>query len=795
MAYVAWFKDLDENSLPVAGGKGNNLGIMFNLGLPVPGGFIVTAQTYKEFVETTQINDKIFAILKGLDVNDTEDLQKRTTKIQELIISTPVPENIAEEIKECYEVLSLDKKHATELVDSKDVFVAVRSSATAEDLPEASFAGQQATLLNVRGKEDLVKAVKECWASLFTARATYYRVKNNFPHDKVLIAVVVQRMVNSTKSGIMFTINPSTNKKDEIVIEAVYGLGEAIVSGSVNPNLYIIDKASREIKTIEVKKQDWGLFRDENGHNVKREISDADKKSQTITDREIKELARLGQKIENHYGKPQDIEWAIEGDNVMIVQARAVTTFKEESEEKCDEKEAEKGTCLPSGKEEGEILLKGETASKGIYSGKVILVKEMSELDKVQKGDVLVTRMTTPDMVPAMQKAGAIVTDEGGLTCHAAIVSREMGTPCIVGTEVATSVLKDKELVTVNATQGIVYAGKVGSDQEKETQKNLRSAQGKFAPAGEIITATQVKVIMDLPDMAERAADTGADGVGLVRLEIMIANGGIHPAEYIRQGKDGDYVKLLKDGIGKIAKAFHGKPVWIRCSDMRTDEYKNLKGAEQEPKETDPMIGWHAIRRLLDEPKILQAEFQAVKELHDEGNKNVGVMLPFVIRTDEVKKAKEIMRDIGLEPCRDVDFGVMIETPASCWIIEELCKEGINFISFGTNDLTQLTLGIDRNNSRIAKLFDEMHPAVLGELAKVIKTCKKYDVQTSICGQAGSRPEMANFLVHQGIDSISANVDAVDEIRHVVARTEKKLMLDADRAEIEEMNEKDFEEE
>jgi len=793
MSYIAWFKDLDENSLPVAGGKGNNLGIMFNLGLPVPGGFIVTAQTYKKFVEKTQIKDKIFAILEGLDVNNTGDLQKRTKEIRDLVVATPVPEDIAEEIKESYEVLAIEKNHASELVDTKDAFVAVRSSATAEDLPEASFAGQQATFLNVHGKDALVQAVKECWASLFTARATYYREKNNFPHDKVLIAVVIQRMVNSTKSGIMFTINPATNNKDEIVIEAVYGLGEAIVSGSVNPNLYLVNKSNREIKKIEVKKQDWGLFRDENGKNVKKEISDNDQKSQTITDREIKELARLGQKIEDHYGKPQDIEWAIEGDSVLVVQARAVTTFKEEDKE-CDEKDVKEGKCVPTGKEEGDILLKGETASKGVYSGKVKLVKEMSELDQVKQGDVLVTKMTTPDMVPAMQKAGAIVTDEGGLTCHAAIVSREMGTPCIVGTEVATSVLKESEMITVNATQGIVYAGKIETEEAKEDQERREQVQGKVVPVGEIVTATQVKVIMDLPDMAERAAATGADGVGLVRIEIMIANGGVHPAEYIRQGQEKDYVNLLKEGIGKIARAFQTKPVWIRCSDMRTDEYRNLQGADQEPEESDPMIGWHAIRRLLDEPKILQAEFQAVKELHDEGYDNVGVMLPFVIRADEVKKAKEIMREIGLEPCRDVDFGVMIETPASCWVIEDLCKEGINFISFGTNDLTQLTLGIDRNNSRIAKLFDEMHPAVLGELAMVIKTCKKYKVETSICGQAGSRPEMADFLVHQGIDSISANVDAVDEIRHVVARTEKKLMLDADREELAEHQKEETEE-
>ncbi|MBU0457726.1 MAG: phosphoenolpyruvate synthase [Nanoarchaeota archaeon] len=773
MSYIAWFKDLSKDSIAVAGGKGANLGEMFNIGLPIPPGFCVTAQTYKEYLEKTELKEKIMVFLKDLDVENNEQLQTTAKKIQELIISTPIPEEITEEIKDSYELLGAGK-NAHELVEAKEVFVAVRSSATAEDLPEASFAGQQATYLNVKGKDKVVSAVLACWASLFTARAIYYREKNHFKHSDVLISAIVQKMVNSDQSGIMFTINPSTNNDKELVIEAAYGLGEMIVGGEVNPDLYIIDKTNRKIKKIEVRKQEVGMFRDENGENIKRKIEDSLQSRQVIPETNIQELARLGRKIEEHYGKPQDIEWAIEKDQIFIVQARAITTFKAKTSE-------DKAGITEVAEEEGKILVKGETASAGIYSGVVKIIKDPSELNKIEKGDVLVTIMTTPDMVPAMQRAGAIVTDEGGMTCHAAIVSREMGIPCIVGTENATEVLKEGEIITVHATRGIVYEGKF------EVKKELAQAVTEEVSAGEeIITATEVKVIMDLPDLAEKAAATGADGVGLVRLEIMIANGGIHPAEYVRQGREQDYVNLLKSGIGKIAKAFRGKPVWVRCSDMRSDEYRNLEGGDKEPKETDPMIGWHAIRRLLDEPKILKAEFQAIKELHDQGLKNVGVMLPFVIRADEVAKAKEIMREIGLKPNKDVDFGVMIETPASCWIIEDLCMEGIDFVSFGTNDLTQLTLGIDRNNGRIAKLFDEMHPGVLGELAKVIKVCKKYNVTTSICGQAGSRPEMAEFLVHQGIDSISANADAVHEIRKVVARTEKKLMLDAEREELEE---------
>jgi pyruvate, water dikinase len=752
MDHIKWFKDITPDDLPSTGGKGLNLGIMYNLNINVPNGFCVTAQTYKEFVERTNIQSKIQNLLKGLDIEDTAKLQAIAKEIQDLIKSTKIPNDITQDIMYTYELLGTDNKKADDLVKSKEVFVAVRSSATAEDLPSASFAGQQATFLNVHGSGNVVNAVRDCWASLYTARAIYYRQKNKFDHSKVYICAIIQRMVNSEQAGIMFTINPSNNNGNEIVIEAVFGLGEMIVGGEIKPDLYIVDKQTKQITHTEVRRQEIGLFRNSQGDNEKQKIPVEMQDRQVIPDTHVLELARLGRKIEEHYKKPQDIEWAVEGNQVYIVQSRAVTTFKT--------KQADEQV------EVGKILLKGETASAGAASGPVRLVLDPSELSKVEKGDILVTGMTTPDMVPAMQRASAIVTNEGGMTCHAAIVSRELGIPCVVGTDHATDVLRDRQMITVHASKGVVYDGELKITQNKPTQ--LRDSS-------DIQTKTKVKLILDIPDVSARAASTGADGVGLVRLEIIIAAGGIHPAEYIRQGKEQDYINLLKDGIMKIAQAFKGKPVWVRCSDMRSDEYRNLIGGDKEPKESDPMIGWHAIRRLLDEPKILRAEFQAIRDLHYAGYKNVGVMIPFIIRTEELIAAKKIMREVGLEPCKAIDFGVMIETPASCWIIEDLCKEGISFVSFGTNDLTQLTLGIDRNNQRIAKLFDEMHPAVLGEIANVIKMCKKYNVQTSICGQAGSRPEMADFLVHQGVDSISANADAVEEIRKVVAATEKKL--------------------
>lgn len=757
MKRVLWFKDISKGDIAKAGGKGANLGEMYNCGFPVPPGFVVTAQTYKEFIERTGIKDKINQITSSINIEDTKQLQEKANEIQKLIVATEMPHDIKEEIIEAYESMEMVSSSSTdtkELIESsKELpFVAVRSSATAEDLPEASFAGQQATFLNIKGVDKIIETVSLCWASLYTARAIYYRGKNNFEHDKVLISDVVQKMVNSDTAGVMFSVNPATNNKDEIVIEAAYGLGETVVSGSVNPDMYIIDKKTLEIKQIEVKEQEFGLFRNpKTGKNFKKEFEGEEKKAQKLDEDQIIKLAKLAKNIEKHYGNAQDIEWAIEGDEIYIVQTRAVTTLKEEKEEDIDIKE--------------NVIIKGMTASPGIGVGPVTLIKDATELDRINKGDVLVTEMTNPDMVPAMKKAAAIITNEGGITCHAAIVSREMGIPCIVGAKNATSVLKENSIVTVYATKGTVYEGKVAESKSAVDYKQMK----------DIETKTKVGVILGMADFAEKAAATGAEGVGLLRLEFIIANGKIHPAEYIRQNRDEEYTNMLAEQIKRIAEAFKGKPVWIRTSDIRTDEYRNLEGGDKEPKESDPMIGWHGIRRSLDEQRILKAEFKAVKRLHELGYTNCGIMIPFVIRAEEVKQAKEILREVGLEPYKNIEFGVMIETPASCWVIEEICKQGVDFVSFGTNDLTQLTLGLDRNNERIQKLFDEMHPAVLGEIKKVMKICQQYNVKTSICGQAGSRPEMAEFLVKRGIHSISANPDAVHKIKEVVAEVEKKL--------------------
>ena len=777
--YVLWFDKINKDSIPLVGGKGANLGEMFNIGLPIPPGFVVTTTAFKEFLEQTGLGEKINALLKNIDIKDYDSLKKASEEIQKAIIAAPMPKEIEDEIIRAYEQLSLFEEEHHLLIlpkkHKKEVLVAVRSSATAEDLGGASFAGQQATYLNIKGKDKLIEAVKKDWASLYTARAIYYREKEGFDHSKVLIAVVVQKMVQSDISGIMFTANPVTNNLDEITIEAGFGLGEALVSGEVNPDLYIVDKKTMTIKHKEIHKQDIMIVRDENGTTKTVEVPEHLKEVQKMDDDLIIELAKYGLTIERHYGKPMDIEWAVEKGKIYIVQARPITTIKKKSSKDSVNVKEEKKL---------KELLRGLPASPGIASGRVKIIYSADEIDKIEKGDVLVTTMTNPDMVPAMEKAAAIVTDEGGITSHAAIVSRELGVPCIVGTERATKVLKNGQLVTVDAYKGVVYEGVLDNKKEKKRVISEINNEQLEKVIKEIealeTTATEIKLIQDVPHLAEKMAKLDVDGVGLMRMEFAVAEGGIHPAEYLRTGKIKDYEDLVYEKVKKTAKAFYPRPVWVRTLDMRTDEYTELKGGDKEPKEDNPMLGWHGIRRSLDQPELLEAELKAIKRLHDEGLTNVGVMFPFVIRAEEVRKAKEIMKKVGLDP-EKIEWGVMVETPAAVWTIEEIIKEGIKFISFGTNDLTQLTLGIDRNNERIAKLFSELHPAVIKEIEHVIKECKKHGVKTSICGQAGSNPIMAQKLVELGIDSISVNPDAVLKVKKAVARAERKLLLEGAR--------------
>ncbi|MEN6551534.1 MAG: phosphoenolpyruvate synthase [Methanobacterium sp.] len=760
MKLVEFFEELGKEDVDVAGGKGANLGELTNAGINVPPGFVITSETYDKFIKETGIFDEIMSILDAIDVNDTKELQGASARIKEIIMKAYVPDDIRTTVIEAYNALC-------QRIGKENAFVAIRSSATAEDLPEASFAGQQDTFLNIRGPEDVLIYVQKCWASLFESRAIFYREENNFDHSKVYIAVVVQEMVNAEKAGVMFTVHPSTGE-EQILLEAAWGLGEAVVSGTVTPDTYWVDKKTGKVFNCNISEKNTMFTKDPDaGKTVQLDVPEDLKNKRVLSDEEIAALTKLGARIQEHYDFPQDTEWAMENGKVFMLQSRPITTLGMNN-----------GTEAKEGAgEERTIITKGLGASPGMASGTVKIVKDTDELDKVGNGDILVTVMTTPDMVPAMKRANGIITDEGGVTCHAAIVSRELGISCVVGTGDATKILKENEMVTLDGNKGIVYKGKFEEAERKEAAEEQHAAVAQ-AP---ILTVTEVKVNVSMPEAAKKAAATGADGVGLLRTEHMMLTSGVHPKKFINDGKEDELIKILVENVLKVADEFYPKPVWYRTLDAPTDEFISLEGGEGEPYEHNPMLGWRGIRRELDEPEILRAEFKAIKKLHEQGYTNIGIMIPLVQHPDELRRAKQIAEEVGLKPQKNIEFGIMVETPGAALIIEDFIAEGLDFVSFGTNDLTQYTLAIDRNNENVAKLYSEGHPAVLKLLVRVIKICNEAGVKTSICGQAGSMPKIVEKLVEAGIESVSANTDAVATVRETVARVEKKLVLKAAR--------------
>jgi pyruvate,water dikinase len=753
MDAVVWLEEVGKNDLSVVGGKGSSLGEMINIGVPVPGGFAVTAQAFRDFINRAGIAKKLFEALE-VDVNQESELHRAEEMAKKLIMEARVPEDIETAIKSRYEELC--KR------EGEQVFVAVRSSATAEDLPDASFAGQQETFLNMRGAEDVFNAVRKCWASLYGARAIFYRVEQGFEHDKVNLSAIVQKMVDSEKSGVMFSSQPSTGEP-LVVIEGAWGLGESVVSGSVSPDNFVVDRKTKNIVSKYIATKEIMIIRDPATQKTVTVKVPAEKKDAIVlTDNEALELARYAEILEKHYGIPQDIEWGVEKNKIYILQSRPITTINNGKK---------KETAAVSGK----VLLTGLGAAPGVASGIVRLISSGRELDRVKQGDIMVTKMTMPDMVPGMKRAGAIVTDEGGMACHAAIVSRELGCPAVVGTKKATSLLKDGMEITVDGGKGIVYEGRVALAAPARPASAASAGGVVFTKP---ITATEIKVNVSEPDRAQAAAATMADGVGLLRIEHMILGLGKTPNWYIKSGKTEEYIDELVKGVKVVADAFYPRPVWVRTLDAPTDEFRAMEGGEGEPIEHNPMLGWRGIRRDLTETEHFRLEIRAFKKLHEMGATNVGIMLPMVQHVREFQKAKAIMFEENLD-LEKIDVGIMVETPGAALTIEDFIEDGIDFVSFGTNDLTQYTLAVDRNNENVAGLYSELHPAILKLIEYVVERCNEAGVKTSICGQAGSYPEMAKRLVEIGITSISANIDAVATVRETVARSEKILMLKA----------------
>ena len=686
-------------------------------------------------------------------MEDPVALDTKASACQKEIKKIELSKELKAEIFRFYERLS----------NGKNALVAVRSSATAEDLPEASFAGQQATFLNVRGKQELTSAILAAWASLFEARAIFYRQQQNFDHAKVGIAVPVQIMVQSETSGVMFTIDPVTNNKNTIVIEAVFGLGEMIVGGKLTPDHYEVDKRTISIKSKKIVSQNLQMILTKSGNQIVP-VAKAHQKAQKLPDEKITELAQIGKKIEKHYFFPQDIEWAYEKGKLYLVQTRPVTTTKTNIKE----------PDTPMTDEHlKDVILQGSPASPVIGTGKVTIIKSPKELNRVQKGDVLVTEMTNPDYVPAMKRAIAIVTDKGGRTSHAAIVSRELGIACVVGTGNATKKLKDGMVVTVDGAKGLVYKGTIQTEKKSLARRDLPEPSHAAAHK----TATKLYVNLAEPELAAQVAAKNVDGVGLLRAEFMLAQIGTHPKKYLEEKKQEEFKNILAEGLKRFARAFGNRPVIYRTSDLKSNEYRDLKGGSRyEPVESNPMLGYRGAFRYLKDPDTFKLELEAIKIVREK-HKNLHLMIPYVRSPKELRDTRAIVEETGLFEDKSFNFWMMAEIPANVIMLEDFIEVGIDGVSIGSNDLTMLILGTDRDNEEVAIEFNELDPAVLWALEKIVKTCEKFDVTCSICGQAPSiYPELTQKLVSWGITSISVNPDKIDSTREIIYQAEHKLV-------------------
>ena len=794
--FVKWFEDLQISDVPSVGGKNASLGEMIrNLGekgVNVPSGFAITAYAYKYTIEKAGVDQQIREILSDLDTHDVHNLAERGQKIRELIKNTQLPPEIEEEIREYYR--EMEQKYG------QNVDVAVRSSATAEDLPDASFAGQQETYLNVRGEEDLLVRVLECFASLFTNRAISYRYDKGFDHFSVYLSVGVQKMVRSdlATSGVMFSIDTESGFNNAVYITGAYGLGENVVQGAVNPDQFYVFKPTlnQGFKPILEKKlgsKEKRLIYGDQG-TVQQDVTKEDQYQYVINDDEILTLARWAIIIENHYQKPMDIEWAKDGNTgeLFIVQARPETVHSQKDI-------ATLNTYVLE--EEGTILAEGEAVGSMIGQGDVNVIENAKDIDQFQKGQVLVTDMTDPDWEPIMKIAGAIVTNRGGRTCHAAIISRELGIPCVIGTGDGTSKISKGTQVTVDCSQGIgnIYNGLLKFHVDELKIDNLPE------------TKTKIMMNVGVPEKAFQQAQIPNDGIGLAREEFIInSHIGIHPlalleyndlkarshedqkiADVIRaidekshsyENKVEFFVDTLARGIAKIAAGFYPNDVIVRMSDFKTNEYANLIGGYlYEPEEHNPMIGWRGASRYYD-PKFKPAyrlECQALKKARDEmGLTNIKPMIPFCRTPEEGQKVIDIMNENGLRQGENgLEIYVMCEIPSNVIVADQFADIFDGF-SIGSNDLTQLTLGLDRDSDLVSHIFDERNDAVKRLISQVISTAHQHNPRrkVGICGQAPSDfPEFAEFLVECGIDSISLNPDTVIKTRLRIAETEKRL--------------------
>ncbi|WP_068269412.1 phosphoenolpyruvate synthase [Aldersonia kunmingensis] len=759
MVRSEWVLPIDVVGLadaPSVGGKAANLGELSRGGFPVPGGFVVTKEGYLDAVDKAGVRDELRSRALPPSGGDSA-LTDAASELRSRILDVPVPDSLRQEIADAYHHLGAG------------VRVAVRSSAPAEDAADTSFAGIHDSFTDVGGVDELIDAIRKCWASLWSERALTYRGVRSVT-DEPSIAVVVQRMVDSEVSGVAFTADPRTGDLDRIVIEAASGLGEVVVGGQVEPDTYVLSKPDFRVVSEHIGSQSFAITVD-NDREQSREIPLADRGKRHLTGERLRRLAELVTSVEHHYGAPQDVEFAFVGDDLWLVQTRPITTLESLPEGAVSSEPREPA---------GAPLLHGLGASPGRASGRVRILHSVAEAARVGEGDVLVATMTRPDWLPVLRRAAAIVTDGGGITCHAAIVGRELGRPVVVGSRDGTTTLVDGDVVTVDGSTGVVYAGSAASTEPTVSAPVAAPAR----VAHPEVTATSVYVNLATPDVADQVAAMDVDGVGLLRAEFMImdALAGRHPVAMLAEGRRDEYVEKMAAGVARIAAAFEPRPVIYRAIDLRTNEFSNLAGGDVEPVEDNPMIGYRGCFRYVREPELFRLDLDVLRSVRQH-HRNVHLMIPFVRTRWELEQCLDLVNGHPLGDDRSMRRWIMAEVPSVVHWLPEYARLGIDGVSIGTNDLTQLILGVDRDSEICRDLFDTMDPAVLDAIDRIIERATAAGLTTSLCGQAVSTdPGLAEHLVRQGITSVSVTPDAAVRTRRNVAAAERRVLLESARS-------------
>lgn len=755
--YVRDISSLRISDAEDAGGKGANMGELVAAGLPVPPGFVLLRDCYRDSMRAGGADSELSALHREAlaDVADTNQLVEECEWMQSLVHKAGMADTVRNSLLSAYREMG------------PDVVVAVRSSATGEDGSDASFAGMNATITNVSGEDALIDAVVRCWKSLFSPRVVTYRASRNFTGDPAM-AVVVQQMIDSEKAGVAFTADPSNGARDRVVIEGAFGLGEVVVSGEVEPDTYIVSKDKLDVLDVRLGHQAFKIVRGPDGQDATVDLDAEQADARVLSDSELRHIAELAMAIERHNGNPQDTEWAIADGRTYLVQARPITTLKHPTAPASDEHA---------------VLARGLAAAPGTAAGAVRVLESPDEGASLLEGEVLVAQMTNPDWLPTIRRAAALVTNTGGMTCHAAIVARELGVPCVVGTRTATTDLHSGTTVTVDGTHGRVLAGRVQTQAAPQARAWVVEGRASVEPQSEV-TGTKVYVNLAMPEKAEAVASQGADGVGLLRAEFMLTEAldGRHPRDLIAHGEESKLVDGMVAAVGRIASAFAPRPVVYRATDFRSNEFRGLSGGETyEPVEHNPMIGYRGCYRYIKEPDLFALELQALARVREQ-SPNLHLMIPFVRTKWELEQCLSLVDKSPLGRQRGLHRWVMAEVPSVVHWLPEYVGMGIDGVSIGSNDLTQLMLGVDRDSDICAELFDESDGAVLDAIGQIVGTARRLGITSSLCGQAPStNPAFAEHLVRMGITSVSVNPDVLGAARRTIAAAERRVVLESAR--------------